>query len=206
MVYDDKACASSEREGRGDEVATMVSDIDKSHSVGSISFESYEKSDIVVEGVSAPSQYPSSSAVDDESEGEAMSTGGGDGERISMSLNACDCSCAVRVVMEGCRGVDRYVSNLESRRADGPCEEWGVEQRDVNGEISAEVHCSMLNSSAVGFGDDPKVKFSLNISPGYGVAVERMVWLKSSRSEKLWIIARESVKVRHCPVSPLGDF
>ncbi len=94
-----------------------------------------------------------------------MSTGGGDGERISMSLNACDCSCAVRVVMEGCRGVDLYASNLESRRADGPCEQWGVEQRDVNGEISAEVHSSMLNWSAVGLGDDPKEKFSLNIAP-----------------------------------------
>lgn len=56
IVYDDNACASSDSDGRGDDVATMVSDIDRSQSVGSTSFESYERSDIVVAGVSGPSQ------------------------------------------------------------------------------------------------------------------------------------------------------
>jgi len=41
--------------------------------------------------------------------------------------------------------------------------EWGVEHRDVNGEISADVHSSMLNCRDVRFGDDPKEKFSLNM-------------------------------------------
>jgi len=144
IVYDDNACASSDNDGRGEDVASIVSDIDKSHSVGSTSFASNEKSDTIDAGVSGPSQYPSSSTVD-ESDGEAISLGGGEGERISVSFSACDCSCAVNAVMEGCRGADLYASNLESRRAEGPWRECGVEHRDVNGEISADVHSSMLS-------------------------------------------------------------
>jgi hypothetical protein len=99
----------------------------------------------VVAGVSGPSQYPSSSTVDAESDGDAMSLGGGETDRISISFSACDCSWAVKAVMEECRGTDLYASNLESRRAEGPCVEWGVEHRDVKGEISADVHSSMLS-------------------------------------------------------------
>jgi len=116
--------------------------------------------------VSGPSQYPSSSTVDDESDGDAMSLGGGEGERISMSSSAWDCSCAVRAVMDACRGADLYASNLESRRVEGPCVECGVEHRDVKGEISADVHSSMLSWRADTLGVDPKEKFSLNILAG----------------------------------------
>jgi len=116
--------------------------------------------------VSGPSQNPSSSTVDAESDDDAMSLSGGEGERISRSLSACDCSCTVRAVMDECRGVDLYASNLESRRADGSYVEWGVEQRDVNGEISVDVHSSMLSWRDAGFGEDPKEKFSLNIFAG----------------------------------------
>jgi len=119
MVYDDKACASRDSDGRGDDVATIVSDIDRSHSVGSMSVGSYEWSDTIVAGVSGPSQYPSSSTVD-EPEGDDISLGDGEGERMSRSLSACDCNCAVNAVMEGCRGADLYASNRESRRAEGP--------------------------------------------------------------------------------------
>ena len=121
---------------------------------------------MVVAGVSGPSQYPSSSTVDAESDGDPMSLGGGEGDRISRSFNACDCSCAVRAVMEECRGEDLWVSNLESRRVEGPRVECGVEHRDVNGEISAEVQSSMLSWRDDGFGEDPKEKFSLNIFAG----------------------------------------
>ena len=41
-VYDDNACASSDNDGRGEDVASIVSDIERSHSVGSRSFASNE--------------------------------------------------------------------------------------------------------------------------------------------------------------------
>lgn len=47
--------------------------------------------------------------------------------------------------------------------------ECGVEHRDVNGEISADVHSSMLSRRDDGVGDDPKEKFSLNIFGGMRV-------------------------------------
>ncbi|RJE17089.1 hypothetical protein PHISCL_10574, partial [Aspergillus sclerotialis] len=72
--------------------------------------------------------------------------------------------------MEGCRGADLYASKRESRRAAGACEECGDEHRDVKGEISAEVHSSTLNVRELGCGDDPKEKFSLNISADIQVA------------------------------------
>jgi len=39
-VYDDNACASRDNDGRGEDVATIVSDMERSHSVGSTSFAS----------------------------------------------------------------------------------------------------------------------------------------------------------------------
>jgi len=102
-----------------------------------------------------------------------MSLGGGEGVRISMSSSACDCSCAVKTVMEGCRGADLYASNLESRAAEGARDECGDEHRDVNGEISADVHSSIPSVKDVGFEDDPKEKFSLNMSLEYGIWCSR---------------------------------
>jgi len=121
-----------------------------------------------------------------------MSLGGGEGVRISVSLSAWDCSCAVKAVMDGCRGADLYASKRESRRAAGAWEECGDEHRDVNGEISAEVHSSKLSEREVGCGDDPKEKFSLNILARFGtVEVKMRGWLrKSIRKERLvglWI-------------------
>lgn len=92
-----------------------------------------------------------------------MSLSGGEGERISISFSACDCSCAVKAVMDGCRGADLYASNLESRRVEGPRDDCRVEQRDVNGDISDDVHSSILSWRELGSGDEPKEKFSLNI-------------------------------------------
>lgn len=40
IVYDESACASRDNEGRGDDVATMTSDMLKSHNVGSTSSRS----------------------------------------------------------------------------------------------------------------------------------------------------------------------
>lgn len=88
----------------------MVSDMLRSHSVGSTSFESSERSDAGVAGVSGPSQKPSSASVSSaESAGEATSLGDGEGDRISVSLRAWDWSCAVKAVMEGCRGAPAYL-------------------------------------------------------------------------------------------------
>ena len=46
--------------------------------------------------------------------------------------------------------------------------EYGVEHREVKGEISADVHSSMLGWSADALGVDPKEKFSLNMSADDG--------------------------------------
>jgi hypothetical protein len=68
--------------------------------------------------------------------------------------------------MEGCRGAPVYLyeSNRESRPAAGAREGCGELHRDVKGEISAEVHSSMLIVKDSGSGDEPKEKFLLNIS------------------------------------------